>query len=386
MVPEAAPAPSAHDPGHPADRDQPAAGDAAAGLVIEHHQQSTLVHGTQKNDHQLRRMLRNHGFRWSGNLNAWFLPRPWTFSTRAGRVSSLTTDLRQAHRSFTMRTQPPVPAGTDDQAELLYPASAAAVAYASDKVHARMRQPGTGDAGTSQQQPSAGQHTVTPVAGPDTPDEPGTIPAAADEPAATAGETTPLTGPEQQHAAGPPAGTQPLAAHTGWAGDLRPERLLYADGTPLTIRGQGDDNDQMLPATAAGTVPAPADSDYGPGRLQVVRWDDGRYAIIHPALASPVGIDAYAGLSDRDRARWEAFDLAEAWPTATAGLPPRLVDVGDVPRSRARAAQPHRGPARGAVDATREGRTRRRARIQGHGSYVPPVLPAKQPGPGLHPE
>ena len=113
-VPEAAPAPSAHDPGHPADQDQPAAGDPAGGLVIEHHQQGTLVHGTQKDDHQLRRILHNHGFRWSGNLNAWYLPRPWTFSTRNRRVSSLTVDLRQAHRSFTMRTQPPAPGGTDD--------------------------------------------------------------------------------------------------------------------------------------------------------------------------------------------------------------------------------------------------------------------------------
>ena len=104
VMPEATPAPSAHNPENPADQDQ-----LTAGLVIEHHQQSTLVHGTQKNDHQLRRMLRNHGFRWSGNLNAWFLPRPWTFSTRSGRVSSLATDLRQAHRSFTMRTQPPAP-------------------------------------------------------------------------------------------------------------------------------------------------------------------------------------------------------------------------------------------------------------------------------------
>ena len=146
--------------------------------------------------------------------------------------------------------------------------------------------------------------------------------------------------PDEHHAAGPPGGTQPLAAHTGWAGNLRPERLLYADGTPLTIRGQGDDNDQVLPATAAGAVPAPGDSEYGSGRLQVVRWADGQHAIIHPALASPAGIDAYAGLSDRDRARWEAFDLAEAWPATTAGLPPHLVDAGDVlqvergPRSR----------------------------------------------------
>ena len=132
------------------------------------------------------------------------------------------------------------------------------------------------------------------------------------------------------HTTTPPDGTQPLAAHTGWAGNLRPERLLYADGTPLTIRGQGDDNDQVLPATAAGAVPAPGDSEYGAGQLQVVRWADGQHAIIHPALASPAGIDAYAGLSDRDRARWEAFDLAEAWPATTAGLPPNMVDVGDV--------------------------------------------------------
>ena len=59
-------------------------------------------------------MLRNHGFRWSGNINAWYLPRSWTFSTRARRVGSLTADLRQAHRSFTMRSQPPAPADTDD--------------------------------------------------------------------------------------------------------------------------------------------------------------------------------------------------------------------------------------------------------------------------------
>ena len=95
---EAAPAPSAHDPGHRADQDQAAASDPAAGLVIEHHQQGTLVHGTQKNDHQLRRLLHDHGFRWSGSLNAWYLPRPWTFSTRNRRVTSLTVDLRQAHR------------------------------------------------------------------------------------------------------------------------------------------------------------------------------------------------------------------------------------------------------------------------------------------------
>ena len=88
--------------------------------------------------------------------------------------------------------------------------------------------------------------------------------------------------------------------------------------------------DQALLAAAAGAVPAPAGSEYGSGRLQVVRWDDGQYGILHPALASLREADAYTGLNARDRARWEAFDVAEAWPTTTAGLPPRLVDVGDI--------------------------------------------------------
>jgi N12 class adenine-specific DNA methylase len=535
-VPEAAPAPSAHDPSHPADQDQPAAGDPAGGLVIEHHQQGTLIHGTQQNDHQLRRILHNHGFRWSGNLNAWYLPRPWTFSTRNRRVSNLTTDLRQTHRSFTMRTQPPAPGNTDysppeplpaadpytdirharsdhtraisdywaltrtpagnnimstypesgarpdaltlnaaykalsvsweetfaghpqevagrltawaqaasalsrnlaaeqhrapkfrqtldtfigsatrlasrtqataedpaawarvfaslpaaapdadptlktgipdpaqptasspdhelpsaedeqprqhsrgdehpaspagrqqaasksrqakaaldsgdfeqalvllDEAELLYPGHGISYGAARDQVRSAVNQAGPGhpqEADAGQQQRGVGtagrqaRHTASPALGEHALDE--------------------------HHAAGPPDRTQPLAAHTGWAGNLRPERLLYADGTPLRIRGQGDDNDQVLPATAVGAVPAPGDSEYGSGRLQVVRWTDGQHAIIHPALASPAGIDAYAGLSDRDRARWEAFDLAEAWPATTAGLPPHLVDVGDV--------------------------------------------------------
>ena len=122
---EAAPAPPAHDPGHRADQDQAAASEPVAGLVIEHHQQGTLVHGTQKDDYQLRRALHDHGFRWSGSLSAWYLPRPWTFSTRNRRVTGLTVSLRQAHRSFTMRTQPPATTGTgtgDSSPEPLPPA------------------------------------------------------------------------------------------------------------------------------------------------------------------------------------------------------------------------------------------------------------------------
>ena len=58
--------------------------------------------------------MREQGFRWSGNLSAWYLPRPWTFSTRNQRVTGLTASLRQARRSFTMRNQPPAPGTAPD--------------------------------------------------------------------------------------------------------------------------------------------------------------------------------------------------------------------------------------------------------------------------------
>ena len=235
-----------------------------------------------------------------------------------------------------------------DEAELLYPDHGISYGAARDQVRSAM----------DQTRPGHPHGQDSPVTAAPAAARPGTGRPARQTVSSAPGEHA----PDEHHAAGPPGGTQPLAAHTGWAGNLRPERLLYADGTPLMIRGQGDDNDQVLQATAAGAVPAPGDSEYGSGRLQVVRWDDGQHAIIHPALASPAGIDAYAGLSDRDRARWEAFDLAEAWPATTAGLPPHLVDVGDVlqvergPRSRTmdlrevQSARPGTGAAAGGLE------------------------------------
>ncbi len=110
--PEAEPAAAADRPA--ATSEQPAPSHPARGLVIEHHQQGTLVHGTQKSDRPLHRILRNNGFRWSNRLDAWYLPRNWTYSTRNRRVSSLSVDLRQAQRSFTLSTQPPAPANADD--------------------------------------------------------------------------------------------------------------------------------------------------------------------------------------------------------------------------------------------------------------------------------
>ena len=110
--PEAEPAAAADRPAEISE--QPAPGHPAPGLVIEHHQQGTLVHGTQKSDRPLHRILHNNGFRWSNRLDAWYLSRNWTYSTRNRRVSSLSVDLRQAQRSFTLSTQLTAPADVDE--------------------------------------------------------------------------------------------------------------------------------------------------------------------------------------------------------------------------------------------------------------------------------
>jgi len=73
--------------------------------------------------------------------------------------------------------------------------------------------------------------------------------------------------------AGLPEGTVPLAELTPWDGPRRPERLLYPDGTPLTIRNQGEDADRTWRGTAAGA--APATEDHAPGRLQVCAGPQG---------------------------------------------------------------------------------------------------------------
>ena len=142
--------------------------------------------------------------------------------------------------------------------------------------------------------------------------------------------------------AGLPEGTVPLAEPTPWGGPRRPDRPLYPNDTPLTIRNQGEDADRTWRGTAAGA--APATEDHAPGRLQVVRWDSGRCSLIHPALISPQGADPYASLSKRDRARWEKFDYFEFWDGTVAYLPCHLIEPGDV-------VQLERGPRSRTMDA-----------------------------------
>jgi N12 class adenine-specific DNA methylase len=144
-----------------------------------------------------------------------------------------------------------------------------------------------------------------------------------------------------------PAGTRPVEAHRGWGGPLRPERPLYPDMTLLAVFGQGEDGRASLPATAAGSIVATeageSGADYGQGHLQVVRWDDGSHSVVHPAQVCQRDIDQYDGLSDRDRARWQAFDQYEAEGLLLAYLPASLVDAGDT-------IQVERGPMSRVLD------------------------------------
>ncbi|MDQ2874592.1 MAG: AAA family ATPase, partial [Actinomycetota bacterium] len=124
-----------------------------------------------------------------------------------------------------------------------------------------------------------------------------------------------------------------------------------------------------------------------PGRLQVVQWDAGGYGIVHPALACRRGTDPYSGLSDRDRARWEAFDLAEASPAIVAGLPPHLVDPGDIlqvergPRSRVMDLREVRSiqPGTGGLEFTVKGR--RSPLHYPDRSTIAVAIPAQHPAP-----
>ena len=66
-----------------------------AELLIEHSADGTLLHGTSRGDRELIGLVKGQGFRWSRNLDAWFLPRAWSEPTRLGRVQALAAQLGQ---------------------------------------------------------------------------------------------------------------------------------------------------------------------------------------------------------------------------------------------------------------------------------------------------
>ena len=187
--------------------------------------------------------------------------------------------------------------------------------------------------------PAPGDQAPEPTAG-STAEAAGPAGSAPDgEPGAAADHET--GSPDASEEGGPPAGTRELAELRGWRGPRRPERLIYPDGTLLTARSQGEDGDQDLPCTAAGIVTA--DGDHAPGDLQVVRFDDGSYAAVHPALLGPRGADPYPGLTGTERQRWQLFDYHEAGNGAVAYLPATLITAGDT-------LQVERGPQSRTMD------------------------------------
>lgn len=62
---------------------------------VEHTADGTLVRGTSRSDREIAEVLKTNGFRWSRNLDAWYLPRTWGEATRAQRVKALQATLRE---------------------------------------------------------------------------------------------------------------------------------------------------------------------------------------------------------------------------------------------------------------------------------------------------
>jgi hypothetical protein len=60
-------------------------------IRVEHTGDGTLVHGTDKDDLEIRAALREARFKFSRNLDAWFLPRPWSYAVRSQRVRQFVT-------------------------------------------------------------------------------------------------------------------------------------------------------------------------------------------------------------------------------------------------------------------------------------------------------
>jgi hypothetical protein len=58
-------------------------------IVVDHTGDGTLVHGTSRDDKDVIQALKAAGFKWSRNLDAWYLPRTWGEATRDLRVKQL---------------------------------------------------------------------------------------------------------------------------------------------------------------------------------------------------------------------------------------------------------------------------------------------------------
>lgn len=67
----------------------PAAAPVDVAATVEHSAEGTLVHGTSRDDKATIQALKDNGFRWSRNLESWYLPRNLTHDTRDRKVAGL---------------------------------------------------------------------------------------------------------------------------------------------------------------------------------------------------------------------------------------------------------------------------------------------------------
>lgn len=84
-----------------------------APIRIEHTPDGTLVHGTSREDAADIKAI--GGFKWSRNLNAWYLPRTWREPTRAAKVKQL--EARLGDRAGVDRTTGPRKSAAERDAE-----------------------------------------------------------------------------------------------------------------------------------------------------------------------------------------------------------------------------------------------------------------------------
>ena len=111
-------------------------------LQIEHSGDGTLVYGSDRADTEGNAALKAANFKWSKNLGAWYLPRPWAFNTRTLKVRQLMsrlpdrTELSEgtAARSTTaVERQEAAREGSANRAERLTSAAERAAAEASSR-------------------------------------------------------------------------------------------------------------------------------------------------------------------------------------------------------------------------------------------------------------
>ncbi|MFC0039581.1 UvrD-helicase domain-containing protein [Actinomadura rayongensis] len=106
-APESSNAPSADQQRPMTEMEESVASPVEPSLVIEHHHSGTLVKGTERGDRALIDLLKGHGFRWSGNIEAWYLRRGTSYDRRDRVVRELSGDLERAGRAFRLDAAAP---------------------------------------------------------------------------------------------------------------------------------------------------------------------------------------------------------------------------------------------------------------------------------------